>query len=220
MKITELSVGLPRPVEYRGKMLNSGIFKTPVAGPVKLSFDNLDGDRQADLTVHGGRDKAVYVYPQKHYAYWAEQAGVEKLESSQFGENLTVSGMTEQDIVIGARYRLGSAIVVVTQPRLPCFKLGIRVGDNRFPAKFLASGKLGFYLRVEEEGVVQADDAFHLIDLPDHGMTVHDLWSLVFRDTGNKRAAQSALQRLPHIDAGWIRRLRAIQKRLPVRPTG
>ncbi len=127
------------------------------------------------------------------------------MEDAQFGENLTVSGWSESEILIGDRYKIGSAVVTVTQPRLPCFKLGIRLNDAGFPKRFLDSGRLGMYLRVEEEGVLQCGDTLELIDRPTHGISLHDLWQTIFHDNGD---AELAMKQLPHLDEGWQRRLR------------
>ncbi|MEJ2576754.1 MAG: MOSC domain-containing protein [Gammaproteobacteria bacterium] len=208
-RIEQLAVGRPKLVSYDGKEVSTAIFKHPVAGRAAVTLTNIDGDRQADLTVHGGRDKAVYVYPAKHYATWAEELGVESLEPAQFGENLTVSGVDETTVTIGSRYRFGSSMAVVAQPRLPCFKLGIRMNDHRFPQRFLASGRLGFYLRVEQEGDVGAGDAFELFEQPGHDITVHGLWQIVFGG-GTPDEARQAIELLPHLDDGWIRRLRKL----------
>ena len=209
-KILQISVTMPEEVIFNGKSTLTGIFKRPVEGKVSVNLLHLDGDGQADLKVHGGRDKAIYVYPECHYPTWAGELGVDNLEVAQFGENFTVAGMTEENVVVGDRYQLGSAQVVVTQPRLPCFKLGIRMADASFPSRFLASGRLGFYLRVEQTGALQAGDAFKLLDRPDHGIRVHDLWSLVFADSREAGNAGKALAELPHLDDGWRRRLRLI----------
>jgi MOSC domain-containing protein YiiM len=204
-RITQVCVGRPAEVNVNGRIVLSGIFKSPVKGSVEVNSFNLAGDGQADLTVHGGRDKAIYAYPQEHYAYWAKALGVDTLEDAQFGENLTVTGLTEENVIIGDKYKVGTAIVMVTQPRLPCFKLGIRIGDEAFPRRFLDSGRLGLYLRVETEGVLRCGDTFQLIERPTHGISVHDLWRMVFRSQGD---AQLALEHLRHLDAGWLRRLK------------
>ena len=170
---------------------------------------NLEGDRQADLSVHGGRDKAIYVYPQEHYASWARELGVADLEPAQFGENLTVAGGIESAVIVGDVYGIGSATVEVAQPRIPCFKLGIRMQDKTFPNRFLASGRLGFYLRVREGGRLGRGDEFELIDRPSHGISVQDLWRAVIRDPDAGIAAR-ALELLPRLDAGWKRRLREV----------
>jgi MOSC domain-containing protein YiiM len=196
---------LQESLSLNGKTVLTGIFKSPVEGSVEVKLFNLAGDGQADLTVHGGRDKAIYAYSQEHYMYWAKELGVDTLEDAQFGENLTVAGLSENEVVIGDSYKVGTAIVTVTQPRLPCFKLGIRIGDKSFPRRFLDSGRLGMYLRVVEEGALQCGDTLDLIDRPAHGITLHDLWRTIFHDDGD---AKLALEQLPHIDAGWLRRLR------------
>ena len=205
LRIVRVCVGRPAAVGCNGKIVTTGIFKSPVDGSVAVKRLNLAGDGQADLTVHGGRNKAIYVYPHDHYQYWADELGVEAVEDAQFGENLTVSGWSEDEVVIGDRYRIGTAIVTVTQPRLPCFKLGIRVGDAGFPKRFLDSGRLGMYLRVEKEGAPQCGDTFELLERPTHGISLHVLWRIVFCEDGY---ANLALEQLPHLDAGWLRRLR------------
>lgn len=210
MQITEVCTGLPRTVHHKGKTVTTGIFKSPVSGPVHAGFNNLAGDGQADLSVHGGRDKAIYVYSQEHYASWARELGRKTLELSQFGENLTVSGLTEESVTVGDRYRFGGVVAIVAQPRLPCFKLGIRMSDDDFPNRFLLSGRLGFYLRVEQEGTLQKGDSIELLHRPSHGITVRKLWQTVFGGDDDPAAAQHALDSLPYIDAGWIRRLKRI----------
>jgi len=208
-RIEQVAVGRPKLVFHDGKDVSTAIFKVPVAGRAAVSLTNIDGDRQADLTVHGGRDKAVYVYPAKHYPAWARELGGVSLEPAQFGENLTVSGLDETTVLIGSRYGFGSTVAVVAQPRLPCFKLGIRMGNDRFPQRFLASGRLGFYLRVEQAGDVGAGDAFELLDQPTHDISVHRLWQIVFGG-GTPADAGRCLDLLPHLDDGWIRRLTRI----------
>lgn len=210
MNIVEVCVGAPRALRHGDREITTGIFKSPVEKKVHAKLLNLAGDRQADLSVHGGRDKAIYVYPIEHYEYWKSELGVATLEPAQFGENLTVSGMTEESVLIGARYRFGDVVATVAQPRLPCFKLGIRTGDDAFPNRFLQSGRLGFYLRIEQEGTLQKGDSIELLHRPDHGITVHGLWLSVFGELKDGQAAQRALENLTHIDDGWIRRLKRI----------
>lgn len=205
-----IAVGMPTEIRHNGKTKMTGIFKTPVDGRVSVSLLGITGDGQADLTVHGGRNKAVYVYPECHYKPWAEELGLSELEPSQFGENLTVRGLSEQTVAIGDSYQIGSVTVIVTQPRLPCFKLGIRMKDDSFPQRFLQSGRLGFYLGVEQEGEFGRGERFELIDRPGHGITVHDLWHTVFGLEADKEKAERCLELLPHLDAGWKRRLRKI----------
>jgi MOSC domain-containing protein YiiM len=157
-RVVSVNVGLPRTVRWKGRDVTTGIFKEPVAGRIAVRRLNLDGDRQADLSVHGGAEKAVYAYPLEHYAYWREQLE-EELPFGAFGENLTVEGLPlEGDVAVGDRFRIGTAELVVTQPRLPCYKLGIRFGREDMVRRFLASGRTGYYLAVEAEGELAAGD--------------------------------------------------------------
>ena len=151
MRVMSVNVGLPREVEWRGKKVLTAIFKDPVAAKLPLRRLNLDGDGQADLTVHGGPDKAVYAYPGEHYGPWREQLGRE-LTPGNFGENLTTEGLLEDAVHIGDEFRVGTARLVVTQPRMPCFKLGLRFDDPGVVKSFLQAGKPGIYFAVLEEG--------------------------------------------------------------------
>jgi MOSC domain-containing protein YiiM len=161
MRLVYLSVGRPREVAWKGRLVTTGIFKSPVAGRVPLSRLNLEGDGQADLTVHGGLDKAVYAYPVEHYSCWRQELPGVALAGGAFGENLTTAGLDEADVRIGDRFRIGSAEVQVTQPRVPCFKLGIRLGRDDIVERFLWSGRTGFYLAVLREGELGAGDSIH-----------------------------------------------------------
>jgi MOSC domain-containing protein YiiM len=158
MKLVSVNCGLPREVEWHGKKVTTSIFKKPVQGRVALRSLNLDGDRQADLSVHGGKDKAVYCYPLEHYEFWNSELPGRALPNGVFGENFTVEGLSESSVHIGDRFLIGSAEVIVTQPRLPCYKLGIRFELNDMVKRFLQSGRTGFYLAVIREGEVGADD--------------------------------------------------------------
>src|SRR5215475_14992077 len=155
MKVISVNVGLPRTVQWKGKAVSTGIFKAPVSGRIHLRTLNCDGDRQADLSVHGGPDKAAYAYPTEHYAYWHRELPNITLPWGIFGENLTTEGLQEDTLKIGARFRIGSAEVVVTQPRLPCFKLGLKFGRDDIVKRFLASRRTGFYFKVLAEGEVK-----------------------------------------------------------------
>ena len=207
--IQGISIGKPRTVVHDGRDVETGIYKSPVDGPVRVTKTGIIGDGQADLSVHGGRDKAVYAYPLKHYPTWAAELGVDELEPSQFGENLAITGIDEDAVRIGDRFRFGSVVAVVAQPRLPCFKLGIRMGDPGFPPRFLQSGRLGIYLRVETEGETQAGDAFELVEQAGHGISVTRLWRCVFGKDVDRELARQCLEVMPHLDEGWRRRLRA-----------
>lgn len=158
MKLISLNIGLPRDVMWHGRNVTTAIFKQPVPGRVALRKLNLDGDRQADLSVHGGEFKAVYCYPRAHYDYWKTELPGRELPLGVFGENFTIDGLLEDSAHIGDRFSIGSAEAVVTQPRLPCYKLGVRFQADDMVKRFLASGRTGFYLAVLREGEVGAGD--------------------------------------------------------------
>ena len=162
MRLKSLNVGLPRSVEWQGRTVETGIFKEAVEGRSQLGKLNLDGDRQADLTVHGGVDKAVYAYPSEHYTFWRDVYPEADLPCGMFGENFTTEGLLETEVHIGDRFRVGSALVEVSQPRMPCAKLGLRFGRNDVIKRFLESRRTGFYFRVLEEGEVASADEFTL----------------------------------------------------------
>jgi MOSC domain-containing protein YiiM len=178
MKIVSLNVGLPREVIWHGRSVTTGIFKEPLAGRAALRKLNLNGDRQADLTVHGGEHKAVYCYPLEHYSYWKKELPGRELPMGMFGENFTVHGLLEPEVHLGDRYSLGDAEVVVTQPRLPCYKLGVRFGSDDMVKRFLASGRSGFYLAVIREGEVGAGDAITVISRDANAVPVSEITRL------------------------------------------
>ena len=182
MRIISLNVGRPRLVVWEGRTVSTGIYKTPVAGRVVLRTLNLDGDRQADLTVHGGPHKAVYSYPSEHYAHWRGELPGMELPWGMFGENFTVEGLDESGVNIGDRFRVGEAEVTVTQPRMPCYKLGIKFGRADILKRFLASGRTGFYFSVRREGEVGAGDEIELIGRDENNVTVADVTRLYARD--------------------------------------
>ena len=197
MKVVSLCVGLPREVEWHGRTVLTSIFKTPVDGRLRVTTLNIEGDEQSDLTVHGGVDKAVYVYPSEHYEFWRRELPKADLPWGVFGENLTTEGLLETDVRIGDRFRVGSAEFVVTQPRLPCFKLGIRFGRPDILKRFLQSGRTGFYFAVRLEGEVGAGDSIELIAKAREGLTVADVVNLYTVDEQNqellRRATQSSI---------------------------
>ena len=176
-----------------GEPVSTGIFKDPVAGRVMLRTLNLDGDRQADLTVHGGPEKAVYVYPSEHYAFWKRELPDMDLPWGMFGENFTTEGMFETEINIGDRFRIGSAEVMVTQPRMPCYKLGIRFGRTDIIKRFLASERTGFYFSVMKEGDVGAGDEFELMKKNVSGVRVVDVTRLYSSDKQNVELLRRAI---------------------------
>ena len=163
MKVVSLNIGLPREVTWHGISVSTAIYKEPVEGRIAVRNLNFDGDRQADLTVHGGPQKAVYCYPHEHYSYWKEQLPGRELPIAIFGENLTTDGLSEDSVHLGDRFSVGSAEFAVTQPRLPCYKLGIRFQDDGMVKRFLRSGRTGFYLAVTREGHVGVGDEITVI---------------------------------------------------------
>jgi MOSC domain-containing protein YiiM len=202
MKLIAVSVGLPREVSWRGKTVETSIWKSPVEGRVRVRAMNLEGDRQSDLSVHGGADKAVYVYPSEHYDFWrAELAGAD-LDWGAFGENLTSEGLLEDQVRIGDRLRIGSAEFVVTQPRMPCFKLGIRFGRADVVKRFLRSKRSGFYLSVAREGQVAAGDPIEPLARDEHGLTVTDVVNLYTLDAENEDLLRRASEH-PLLPQSW-----------------
>jgi ferredoxin-NADP reductase/MOSC domain-containing protein YiiM len=182
MKIISVNLGLPRTVQWKGKPVSTGIFKTPVSDRIKVRFLNLDGDRQADLSVHGDQDKAIYAYPAEHYVHWHREFPDMALPWGMFGENLTTEGLLEDTVQVGDRFRVGSAEVVVTQPRMPCFKLSLKFGRDDIVKRFLASGHTGFYFRVVTEGEVRAGDPLVLVEPAANSVTVSEVTRLYVRD--------------------------------------
>ena len=178
MKLVSLNVGLPRDVLWHGRTVTTAIYKRPVEGRVRLRTLNLDGDRQADLTVHGGAHKAVYCYPIAHYEYWKKELPGRDLPLAIFGENFTTDGLLENSVHLGDRFLVGSAEVVVTQPRLPCYKLGVRFDSDDMVKRFLASGRSGFYLAVTREGEVGAGDEIKPISRDPNAVPVSEITRL------------------------------------------
>ena len=210
MRIVDVCVGRPREVTFQGQEYITSIFKDKVVGPVAVVDDNLEGDRQHDLNFHGGRDKVIYVYSLEHYKDWEQELGVSELEVSQFGENLTVSGCRDEDVVVGTQLRMGSVLTTVMQPRIPCAKLGARLENVDFPQLFWEKGLLGFYLRVDQAGSLQAGDEISIEQIPAHGITLRSLWAAVVNSSSNE--ASEILEKLDSLDAGWLRRLKKIAK--------
>jgi len=200
MKIVSLNVGLPREVTWHGRVVNTGIFKSPVEGRVALRTLNLDGDRQADLSVHGGEYKAVYCYPVEHYAYWKKELPGRELPLGVFGENFTTEGMGENSVHLGDRFAVGSAQVVVTQPRLPCYKLGVRFQSDDMVRRFLASGRTGFYLAVTREGEVGAGDRIEVISRDAIAVPVSEITRLYIAKRFSQDDAKS-LRRALQVEA-------------------
>ncbi len=202
MKLLSVNVSQPKEVSYNGERIKTGIFKEPVSGRTMMRRLNLDGDGQGDPSVHGGVHKAVYVYPMEHYDYWRHELGRKDLTYGQFGENLTVEGLLEERVHIGDVFRVGEALVEVSQPRVPCFKLGIKMRNPRIVKPFLASERVGFYVRVLEEGEVGAGDAIERTKVGEGQMTVKEIVHLRHFDTANTEAAEKAAN-LPALTPSW-----------------
>ena len=196
-RVLSVNVGLVREVEWRGREVATAIWKHPVAGRVALRGVNFAGDDQADRSVHGGPDKAVYAYAREDYDFWRDEEGMET-PPGLFGENLTVEGLDLSGAVVGERWSVGSTVLEVAQPRLPCFKLGIRMGDQRFLKRFLAALRMGAYLRVVREGDVGAGDPVHVADRPAHGVTLRAMTEAL-----QDPEKAGALLRVPRLPEFW-----------------
>jgi MOSC domain-containing protein YiiM len=202
MKLLSVNVSLPKEVPHGRETVSTGIFKEPVGGRIMLRTTNLDGDGQADLENHGGVDRAAYAYSIENYDQWRHELTQHESDFGQFGENFTVEGMMEDDIHIGDVFRVGGALVEVSQPRPPCFKLGIKMGMAGFPKLFLSSGRVGFYLRVLEEGEVGAGDVFERIESDPEQVSVREMSRLLFFEPEDLEGAKRAL-RVRALSPGW-----------------
>jgi MOSC domain-containing protein YiiM len=199
MRVLSVNVGAVREVLWRGETVTTAIWKSPVDGRVAIRGVNLDGDDQADRQVHGGRDKAVYAYAREDYDAWRDRHDV-ATTPGQFGENLTVEGVDLRQAIVGEQWEVGSALLEVAQPRLPCFKLGIRMNDPRFPKRFQAEGRMGAYFRIVREGDVGAGDAIAIVSRPEHGVTLADMVGAL-----QNPAKAELLSRVPGLPAFWRR---------------
>jgi len=194
MNIVSVNVGLPLKVVWKGITVQTAIFKEPVAGAVAIRELNLDGDQQADLTVHGGLEKAVYAYPAEHYQYWREQLSDASLSWGAFGENLTISGLREDTVHIGDLLKVGCAVLRVTQPRMPCYKLQLRFNRDDMIKRFLVSGRSGFYFSVANPGDVAAGSRVEILDRDPGGVTVADIVSLYLGQKRDLELLQRAMK--------------------------
>ena len=202
MKLISVNVGLPREIVYKGRSITTGIFKEPVVGRIPARRLNLDGDRQADLTVHGGAEKAVYVYPSEHYAYWRDELPDMQFAWGKFGENFTSEGLLEDEVHIGDRFRIGAALFQVTQPRMPCYKLAAKFQRDDILKRFLRSLRTGFYFSVIEEGDVGTDDAIELVSRDAAGVTVTDITRLYISKGKDHDMLRRAVQ-IEALPASW-----------------
>ena len=202
MKLISLNIGLPRQVNFKGEVVNTGIFKEPIQRRVKLRKLNLDGDKQADLTVHGGIDKAVYSYAKEHYEFWRQDLQDMSLPWGMFGENFTTEGLFEESVNIGDTLQIGTARVIATQPRMPCYKLGVKFERMDIIKRFLASGLTGIYFKVLQEGEVGAGDEIKLINRDQNNVTVRDIVRLYTVDREDVRTMERAIK-VKDLPNGW-----------------
>jgi len=202
MKLLSVNVGLPKTVEFQGQAVSTGIFKDPVQGRVKVRRLNLDGDKQADLTVHGGPEKAVYAYPSEHYPHWRSQFPDIEMNWGMFGENFTTEGLIEDKVNIGDEFLIGSAKFVVTQPRMPCYKLGIKFGRPDVIKRFFTSGKPGIYFKVLEEGEVGTGDEIKLVRRDENNVTVVDIMKIYGKEKDNEDFLKKAIK-VDALAEGW-----------------
>ena len=207
MNVVSVHVGLPREVEWHGRLVRTSIWKSAVDAQVRVGRLNLEGDQQSDLSVHGGRDKAVYLYPSEHYAFWKDQLPGVELPWGAFGENLTTEGLLESEVRIGDCLRIGSAECIVTQPRMPCFNLGIRLGRDDIVQRFLESGRSGFYVAVLEEGHVSRGDRIDVTKWNESSVSVREMSRLYFSDSADQALLRRAIE-LQALPEGWKQRFR------------
>ena len=193
MQVISVNVGLPREVIWKGMTVQTGIFKDSVHGPVTIGKLNLTGDQQSDLTVHGGAEKAVYAYPSEHYAHWREELPEVSFSWGKFGENLTTEGLTEDALCIGDRLRVGSAVLMVTQPRMPCYKLALRFERDDMIKRFLTSQRSGFYFSVIEEGEARAGSKIEIVSRDPHRVAVVDIVRLYLRQADDPELLHRAM---------------------------
>jgi MOSC domain-containing protein YiiM len=205
MKVISVNVGLPRQVSYGNRQIVTGIFKEPVKGRVKVAILNLDGDAQADLSVHGGLDKAVYSYSEEHYKYWKKVYPTIDMPFGMFGENLTTRGINEDMVNIGDQYRIGSSRLVVTQPRMPCYKLGIKFGRMDILEKLVHSQRPGIYYKILEKGELGAGDNIKLLYRDNNNVTINDIVSLYINDNsdGENIAKMKRATKLESLPEPW-----------------
>ncbi len=204
MKVLSVNVGLPKNVLFNGQIITTAIFKDPVNSPIILRKLNLDGDKQADLTVHGGIDKAVYSYPEEHYYYWRKQFPNMDLGWGMFGENFTTEGLLEDAVNVGDQFQIGSAKLVATQPRMPCYKLGVRFGRMDVIRKFMTSGRPGIYFKVLTEGEIKIDDKIKLIKRDKNNVTVKDIVTLyITRNNTDNIETMRRATKIRDLPEGW-----------------
>ena len=201
MKLVSVNTGQPRDIEVHGRIVRTSIWKSPREGRLRVTTSNIDGDAQSDLTVHGGTYKAVYFYPSEHYEYWRRELPDADLPWGVFGENFTTEGLLETYVRIGDRLAIGSAQFLVTQPRQPCFKLGIRFGRDDMVKRFVASGRSGFYARVAREGDIASGDGIRLVQRAGSSITVSEIFALHFDEGTHDDLRRAAAA--PGLSPSW-----------------
>ncbi|HET7643968.1 MAG TPA: MOSC domain-containing protein [Nitrososphaeraceae archaeon] len=216
-KILSVNVSIPKEVEFEGQKVTTGIFKEPVEGRIKLRSLNLDGDKQADLTVHGGPDKAVYAYPIEHYQFWRGVYPNIEMPNGMFGENFTIQGLMENEVRVGDCFEMGSSKVIATQPRMPCYKLGIKFRRMDILRKFLASGRTGIYFKVLEEGEVGAGDSIIKLEMDSNRVLISDIARMYARDREDIDTMRRAVK-VKALPEGWrnyfLKQIRLIERNL------
>jgi MOSC domain-containing protein YiiM len=208
VRLISVNVGQPREVVFRGRTVRTSIWKAPMPGRVRAAGVNLEGDRQSDLSVHGGPDKAVYVYPSEHYPFWREQYPEMELGWGSFGENFSIEGLLESETRVGDWLRIGAAEFLVTQPRLPCFKLGIRFNRPTMEKRFLQSRRTGFYAGIVREGEVGAGDEITFAERPEDSLTILELVDLYVDPLADEAQLRRALA-MPALSTAWKRHFAA-----------
>jgi MOSC domain-containing protein YiiM len=206
MHILSVNTALPQPVSWQGQTLRTSIFKQPVSGPVAVLAEHLVGDGQADLRVHGGRDKAVYAYAQEHHAYWQQFIPAARLVPGAFGENLTTVGLLEDQVCVGDHFQVGTAVLVAQQPRQPCLKLGARLQDASLVRRFAEAARSGIYFRVQQQGVLRAGDAITLVARSPYTVTIQDM-AAVYAPGPQDPVTLAAIAALPTLSASWRERI-------------
>jgi MOSC domain-containing protein YiiM len=207
MKVLSVNVGRPRQIESDGKSVSTGIYKSRIHQQVKVGRLNLEGDGQADLSVHGGPNKAVYGYPSEHYDYWQREFPGKEIPWGMFGENLTMEGLVESNVHIGDQFLMGTTVLMVTQPRLPCYKLGIKFGTDDMPERFLSSRRTGFYFAVVKEGELREDNAIQPIHRDVKQVSVADILNLCYDSERRDPQLYERALTLEALPPSWRRRL-------------
>ena len=209
MHVLSVNTSLPRDISWQGKTVRTSIFKQPVAGPVAVLATHLAGDGQADLRVHGGPDKAVYAYPQEHWAYWRQLLPTAQLVPGAFGENLTTQGLLEADVRVGDCFQLGTAVLMAVQPRRPCFKLGIRLARPGIVREFELARRSGIYFRVQQPGTLQAGDAITLVQRSAFAATIQDMVDCLAPGPHDLEKVRGLLE-TPYLSNSWRERLTSL----------